>query len=616
LVAGVAITTTLEGYLQITSHSGTWLGDFRFWATFLQIVSLGTIFTIHELEHERSRVPSGAALFYWLFYILASITKTRSLYIRNFTHHESLFALVATNLVLAITVFVLELFIPKKQSAYRTISDEKECPAEYSNIFSTLSFGWLTPLMKRGYKTYLTQEDLWDLAERNTSKTNGKKFSLTWEMETRRTNPSVWRALFKSFGKPYLGFVPVKLAGDILSYVQPTLLRMLISFVDSYRTDKPDPPFRGFLIAMAMFSVSLTQSVCNNQFMNWIFELGSTIKAGLIANIYKKAMRLSNAGREAKSTGDIVNLMAVDTQRISDLSRQGHQLWSSPFQIILCMASLFHLLGWVGLAGVVVMAVMVPVNIYIARIMKRFQHVQMKNKDERTRVTTEILNNIKSIKLYSWTSAFADKLAHIRNDKELKTLRKIGGAQAASRFCWNTTPFLVSCATFTLYVVVNKAPLSVDLVFPALTLFNLLTMPLTQLPNIITSVVESTVAANRLKSFLTAGEIQNDAVESLPAATEDGQESVTMREASFTWGSSDSKQVLSDISFSARKGELNCIVGRVGSGKSSLLQAILGDLHKVHGKVSARGTIAYVAQNAWIMNASVSPKSVCRQSGK
>ncbi|RDI78769.1 hypothetical protein Vi05172_g11350 [Venturia inaequalis] len=605
LVAGVALTTTFEGYLQITSHTRTWFGDFRFWTTFLQILSLGTVFSIHELEHERSRMPSGTALFYWLFYILASIAKTRSLYIRNFTHHKSLFALVATNLVLAITVFVLELLVPKKQSMYRTISDEKECPAEYSNIFSILAFGWLTPLMKRGYKTYLTQEDLWDLAERNTSKTNGKKFSLTWEVEARRKSPSVWRALIKSFGRPYLGFVPVKLAGDILSYAQPTLLRMLISFVDSYQTETPDPPFRGFLIAMAMFSVSFTQSVCNNQFMNWIFELSSTIKAGLIANIYKKAMRLSNAGREAKSTGDIVNLMAVDTQRISDLSRQGHQLWSSPFQIILCMGSLFHLLGWVGLAGVVVMAVMVPVNIFIAGIMKKFQHVQMKNKDERTRVTTEILNNIKSIKLYSWTSAFADKLAHIRNDKELKTLRKIGGAQAASRFCWNTTPFLVSCATFTLYVVVNKAPLSVDLVFPALTLFNLLTMPLTQLPNIITSVVESTVAANRLKSFLLAGEIQNDAVESLPAATGDGQESVKLQGASFTWGSSDSKQVLSDISFVACKGELNCIVGRVGSGKSSLLQAILGDLHKVNGRVSVRGTIAYVAQNAWIMNASV-----------
>ncbi|TID23587.1 abc metal ion transporter [Venturia nashicola] len=605
LVAGVALTTTFEGYLQITSHTRTWSGDFRFWATFLQILSLGTVFSIHELEHERSRVPSGTVLCYWLFYIFASITKTRSLYIQNFTHHQSRFALVATNLVLAITVFVLELLVPKKQSMYRTICDGNECPAEYSNIFSTLAFGWLTPLMKRGYKTYLTMEDLWDLPERNTSKTNGKKFSTTWELEVRRNSPSVWRALFKSFGKPYLGFVPVKLAGDFLSYTQPTLLRMLISFVDSYRTETPDPPFRGFLIAMAMFTVSLTQSVCNNQFMNWIFELSSTIKAGLIANIYKKAMRLSNAGREAKSTGDIVNLMAVDTQRISDLSRQGHQLWSSPFQIILCMASLFQLLGWAGLAGVVVMVVMVPVNIYIAQIMKKFQHVQMKNKDERIRVTTEILNNIKSIKLYSWTSAFADKLAHIRNDKELKTLRKIGGAQAASRFCWNTTPFLVSCATFILYVVVNKAPLSVDLVFPALTLFNLLTMPLTQLPNIITSVVESTVAASRLKSFLLAGEIQNDAVESLPGATENGQETVKVQDASFTWGSSDSKKVLSNINFVARKGELNCIVGRVGSGKSSLLQAILGDLHKVNGEVSVRGTVAYVAQNAWIMNASV-----------
>jgi ATP-binding cassette subfamily C (CFTR/MRP) protein 1 len=321
---------------------------------------------------------------------------------------------------------------------YRGIGDEKECPSEYSNIFSLLSFGWLTPLMKRGYKTYLTEDDLWDLPERNTTKANGDKFSGNWARQVRSGSPSVWGALIASYGKMYLAFVPLKLFADTLSYIQPQLLRLLISFVDSYRTDQPDPPLRGFLIAMTMFAVSLTQSVCNNTFMNFIFEFGTTVKSGLISNIYKKSLRLSNEGRAAKSTGDIVNLMAVDTQRISELARQGHQLWSSPFQITICMFSLYQLLGWAGFAGVAVLIIMIPVNLAIARTMKRFQFEQMRNKDERTRVTTEILNNIKSIKLYSWTTAFAAKLNHIRTNKELKTLRKIGATQAASRFCWNT----------------------------------------------------------------------------------------------------------------------------------------------------------------------------------
>jgi ATP-binding cassette subfamily C (CFTR/MRP) protein 1 len=563
-VAGVALTTLLEGYLQVTNNGG-WFGDARFWATIFQIAALGTVFIVHELEHERSRVPSGALLFYWLFYILASVVKTRSLYIQNFTRHETLFALVATNLVLAIAVFVLELFVPKKQSMYRTIGDEKECPSEYSNIFSLLSFGWLTPLMKRGYKTYLTEEDLWDLPDRNTTKSNGDKFSRKWAIQTRSPNPSVWGALISSYGKTYLAYVPLKLTADTLSYVQPQLLRMLISFVETYRTDRPDPPLRGFLIAMTMFAVSLTQSVCNNTFMNFIFEFGTTIKAALISNIYKKSLKLSNEGRAAKSTGDIVNLMAVDTQRISELARQGHQLWSSPFQITVCMFSLYQLLGWAGFAGVAVLVVMIPINLMIARWMKYFQHEQMKNKDERTRVTTEILNNIKSIKLYSWTTAFAAKLNYIRTNKELKTLRKIGATQAASRFCWNTTPFLVSCATFTLYVLLSNEPLSVDLVFPALTLFNLLTQPLTQLPNVISSVIESAVASGRLKSFLTADELQPDAVSILPAAKQYGEESVRVRGASFTWGDDNAKEVLSNISITARKGQLNCIVGRVST---------------------------------------------------
>lgn len=329
------------------------------------------------------------------------------------------------------------------------------------------------------------------------------------------------------------------------------------------------------------------------------------IKSGLASAIYKKSLKLSNEGRSTKTTGDIVNYMAVDAQRLQDLTQFAQQLWSAPFQITLCMISLYQLVGWSMLSGIAVMIIMIPINGFIARFMKRLQKTQMKNKDARSRLIAEIINNMKSIKLYAWSTAFMNKLNYVRNDMELKNLRKIGAGQAFANFTWSTTPFLVSCSTFAVFVWTRDIPLTTEIVFPALTLFNLLTFPLAILPMVITSIIEASVAVGRLTEYLTAEEIQPDAVVVGSAVEERGDEAVVIRNGTFSWNRHESKDVLKDINFSSRKGELTCVVGRVGSGKSSLLQSILGDLWKIEGNVRVQGTIAYVAQQPWIMNATV-----------
>ena len=229
----------------------------------------------------------------------------------------------------------------------------------------------------------------------------------------------------------------------------------------------------------------------------------------------------------------------------------------------------------------------------------------MKNKDARTRLVTEILNNMKSIKLFAWSTAFMNKLTFVRNEQELKTLRKIGASQAFANFTWSTTPFLVSCSTFTVFVLTRDEPLTTEIVFPALTLFNLLGFPLAVLPMVITSIIEATVAVGRLTSFFMAEELQPDAVQRREPAINMEDEAVRVRDATFTWDRNESRNCLEDINFIAHKGELSCVVGRVGSGKSSLLQAILGDIWKINGEVVVHGATAYVAQQSWVMNASV-----------
>ncbi|RMD42862.1 hypothetical protein DV735_g2276, partial [Chaetothyriales sp. CBS 134920] len=607
VVVALIGNTAFQAVLQILAWPQTWMVDIRFYASAALLVSLGVVFAIHYFEHFRSRTPNGVLLFYWVFFILAYAAKLHSHVARqSYKSRLPTFVSLVVSLALALLEFVLEYFVPKQQSPYDALGASDECPAEYADIFSILTFSWLTPLMKFGYNHFLTADDLWNLRQRDTTRVTGDQLQAAWEIELKKKKPSLWIALIRAFGAPYMRAAGIKAISDCLAFIQPQLLRLLITFVESYRVgNEPQPAITGIAIVFGMFATSVCQTAALHQYFQRAFETGMRVKSSLTAAIYVKSLKLSNEARATQSTGDIVTYMSVDQQRLSDLCQWGLQIFSAPFQIALCMISLYNLVGISFMAGVASMILMVPINGLIARLMKRLQLSQMKFKDSRARLMTEILTNMKSIKLYAWGSAFMDKLSHVRNDLELNNLRKIGAAQAFATFTWSTTPFLVSCSTFAVFVLTNSRPLTTDLVFPALTLFNLLTFPLTILPMLISSIVEASVAVKRLTAFLTADELQPDAVTISDQPAQSGQDSVVIRDATLTWDKSRDRPVLRNINFRATKGELTCIVGRVGAGKSSLLQSILGDLWKINGSIDIRGRIAYVGQQPWVMNASV-----------
>ncbi|EPS42616.1 hypothetical protein H072_3436 [Dactylellina haptotyla CBS 200.50] len=606
ILVGLLFLATITQAALAVEYVQSWAVDISFYTSLLSMVAIGIAFAIHHFEHFRKPISSGILLFFWLFYILLYGVRLQN-YIetQEYETRLPLFIVFTVSFGFIVTVFVLEWVGPKPKHAYDAIEDEN-CPIAESNIFSILTFGWMTPLMQKGYKNFLTADDLWDMRDEDSTHTNGYILEDTWEKELLKKKPSLWIAMARGYGVPF-GFAGLlKIVHDVLAFVQPQLLRYLISFIQSYSTPEPQRPTRGLLISFAMFFASVLQTTALHQYFQRTFEIGMRVRAGLSSQIYKKSLRLSNEGRSARTTGEIVNLMAVDTARLEFLAQYGQNLWSSPFQIIICMISLYDLIGYSMFAGIAVMIIMVPVNWLIARLMKKFQVAQMKNKDSRTRLVAEIINNMKSIKLYAWGAAFMGRLSDIRN-LELKTLRKMGVTQAFANFTWSTSPFLVSCVTFATFALTSDRPLTTEIVFPALTLFNLLTFPLAMLPMVISMIVEAGVAVDRLASFLNAEEVQPDAVIREPPATHQGDVTVKMVNGRFTWNRewTDEKDALKNIDFTARKGELSCIVGRVGQGKSSLLQAILGDLWKKNGSVTVRGSVAYVAQQSWVVNGTI-----------
>lgn len=636
------------------------------------IASLATFFAyllalpFQQYNHTRSRRSSTALLLYWLAQTLAAVAWIRTYLDRTSARKENatgkaLLAIFGARSVLVFVVFGIESAgievgrndkinpvshhareqVHANDSAFSALPDdadpeaknqsehsyETECPENTANIFSRLSFWWMNPMMKLGASKFLTENDLWTLPPGEDSESLGQRFDKIYtQNRSKDGGPRFWTSLAYAYGGTYLIAGLLKASQDALAFVQPQLLRRLLRFVSSWDDARRDdgltaePASRGFMITVSLFIVAVTQTAVLHNYFQRCFVTGMRVRAGLISAIYKKSLRLSNDERGARSTGEIVNLMSVDANRLQDLCTYGHIIWSSVFQMTLAFVSLYNLLGWSAFAGVGVMIVSIPMNTLLARYMRSLAEQNMKIKDKRTRMMNEILTNIKSIKLFAWEEAFTKKLFDVRNGEELKLLRWAGAINAFFNFFWTAIPFFVSLATFITYSLTSEEPLTADIIFPALTLYQLLQFPLTMFAGIVTAWIQALVSARRLSSFLDARELDADAVKvevnehdedeqavATPPAGVDRlqQPLVEIKDGDFKWSHSDPTPTLQDINLSVRKGELLAVLGKVGDGKSSLLSAILGEMYRSDGSVVVRGRTAYFSQGGWAMGASI-----------
>ncbi|KAJ3220874.1 hypothetical protein HK099_003938 [Clydaea vesicula] len=429
-------------------------------------------------------------------------------------------------------------------------------------------------------------EDLWNLKKSDTASYNSEIFQNAWQNETRKKNPSLVWALCAAYGPVFLSAGIFKLGQDSLAFVQPQLLNQLVAFAKSWSTDSkqvPEPLAKGFFIACLMLISAVTQTILLHQYFHITLITSLRIKSAITTAVYKKALTLSNDSRSSSTVGEIVNLMTVDAGRVADLLGYLHILWSGPYQILLALYFLYAALG--------------P-SIFAA---------QMKNKDDRTKLMDELLNGIKVIKLYAWEIPFKKRVTKVR-DAELDGLRKIGFLAAAQSFTWACTPFLVSFSTFLVFSIISEEKLVSEKVFGAIALFNMLQFPLNVFPNVISSLINATVTFERLFKFLSAEELDNNAV-TCERVYSGPINRVEIKNASFYWTkpseNTDLRLILKNISLDCTDKTLIAVVGSVGSGKSSLINSILGEMYKSSGQVILRGSVAYIPQNAWIMNASL-----------
>ncbi|XP_015838719.2 multidrug resistance-associated protein 1 isoform X5 [Tribolium castaneum] len=496
------------------------------------------------------------------------------------------------------------------------------CPEENSSFLSRLLFSWFDSLAWRGFRRPLVDSDLWDMKPEDSASEVVPTFEKHWKRilqkcesnsPTRQTRASykldsarvdivnsstkkqasILPALVKAFGPTFIFGALLKLIQDLLTFVSPHILNLLIQFVKNN-----EEQWKGFLYAGALFVTATIQTIVLSQYFNRMFVVGMRIRTALVSAIYKKALRVSNKARKESTVGEIVNLMSVDAQKFIDLTAYINMIWSAPLQIILALYFLWNILGPAVLAGLAVMIILIPVNGYIANKVKVLQIKQMKNKDERVKLMNEVLSGIKVLKLYAWEPSFEKQILKIRT-KEIQVLKEAAYMNAGTSFIWSCAPFLVSLVSFGTYVMVDEHNiLDASKAFVSVSLFNILRFPLSMLPMMISNLVQAMVSIQRINKFMNAEELDptsvtHDSNESAPLVIENG---------CFNW---DEEQVLKNINIRIEKKSLCAVVGSVGSGKSSLLSAFLGEMDKTSGRVNTVGTIAYVSQQAWIQNATL-----------
>ncbi|XP_061182250.1 multidrug resistance-associated protein 1-like isoform X1 [Saccostrea echinata] len=604
------------------------------------LLFLTMVFCVIMIQYERRRGvhSSGYLLIFWLLLSIYGILMFQSRIrgaIMNGISDIVAFATFQLYFPAILVEFILASLVDGRQRLLKAYSHNKrKSPEEMASFLSKITFWWFTRMVIKGYKDALVLEDLWYLNYEDTCRAVVPYFEKYWYKEVKRsmrkakrkaclqdqssvemgtiqkdgdhmdiTNEShnklpakLFRALVSAYLPAALVTALLKLIYDVMQFISPLLLKLLIKFIE----DKSEYFWRGILYAVLMFVMAMIQSFVLHQYFHGCQLLGMRIRTSVTCLVYRKMLRLSNASKRSSTVGEIVNLMSVDAQRFMDLMTYIHTIWSGPFQIIVALYFLYMELGPSIFAGFGVMIVLIPINALIAKKTRDLQVKQMTLKDGRIKMMNEVLNGIKVLKLYAWELSFEEKILGLRR-RELKVLKTMAFLNACVSFTWTTAPFLVSLVTFAVFVLSDSNKLDAEKAFVSLSLFNILRFPMSMLPQIISNIVQASVSLNRLQKFLNHSELDNDAVQK----DKESKYAVVIENGTFAWEKVSGTVTLKKINIKIPERALVAVVGPVGSGKSSILSAILGDIEKSEGKVTVKGSIAYVAQQAWIQNATL-----------
>ncbi|XP_053368772.1 ATP-binding cassette sub-family C member 10 [Clarias gariepinus] len=526
------------------------------------------------------------------------------------------------------------LIAPEPAGGEMVAEDGCNCP-------SRLLYLWLNVQLRQGQRGELKKpSDVLQLPQRLRTKAVTQRFSQCWakclnnkkprtlegnqqdglyseiqpEEEMSHHEVRLLTVLHKAFGARYYLLGVLKLMASLLAFAGPLLLSWLVGFMET----EGAPLSTGVWCAVGLFLSTFLAAFLRNVFVFEVSKVALEARAAVVSTIYAKALRVSSSALSRFTTGEVVNYMSTDTDRLVNFFNSFHEVWSLPFQFILALYLLYLQVGVAFLGGLTVAFLLVPLNkVLAARILENNKHM-LTHKDNRVKLMTEVLFGIRVLKFYNWEQHITEKITQSR-EKELSHLKALKYLDAVCVYTWAALPVVISILTFITYVLLGNS-LTAAKVFTTLALVGMLILPLNAFPWVLNGTLEAKVSLDRIQLFLSLNDQDFSAYYS-QVYPEDPLTAIQLTEANFSWmkidrhsnsdiedASATGSLYLRNLNLSVKKGSLFVVVGKVGCGKSSLLAGITGELNRLGGIVHVQGReegFGFVAQEPWIQHATV-----------
>uniref|UniRef100_A0A6Q2WVM9 ATP-binding cassette, sub-family C (CFTR/MRP), member 9 n=1 Tax=Esox lucius TaxID=8010 RepID=A0A6Q2WVM9_ESOLU len=643
------------------------------------IAATTSVVYYHNIETSNFPKLLLALFIYW---ILAFITKSIKLWkfaecyvgVRHLRFCINAMLVILYGLLMAVEINVIRRYVffanPQKVKPPEDLQDlGVRFLQPFVNLLSKATYWWMNPLIIGAHKRPIELKKIGKLPIAMRALTNYLKLKDAYEDQREPDKaPSLWRSMYRAFGRPILLSSTFRYLADLLGFAGP----LCISGIVKHLNTKPNSTKSDDDIYFGVYFMSSTQLLQNTSVLAVLLFLALilqrtflqasyyvTIETGINlrgAMIYNKILRLStsNMSMGEMTLGQINNLVAIETNQLMWFLFLCPNLWAMPVQIVMGVILLHYLLGTSALIGASVIVLLAPVQYLIATKLADTQKSTLDHSTDRLKKTSEILKGIKLLKLYAWENIFCDSVEDTRG-KELTSLRTFALYTSMSIFMNAAIPIAAVLVTFVSHVLIIGSRPSPSEAFAALALFHILVTPLFLLSTVVRFAVKALVSVQKLGEFLQSDEIGEDSwrngdmsvsldtctkhpggvsTHPLPNLTMSqyrpwlnlhkpelvllrlmSSYSVQVSHGFFTWGSNLS--TLADINVCIPTGQLTMIVGQVGCGKSSLLLAMLGEMQSISGKVcwsnpllserneGNRYSVAYATQKSWLLNATV-----------
>ncbi|KAL4705012.1 hypothetical protein ACJJTC_009800 [Scirpophaga incertulas] len=494
-------------------------------------------------------------------------------------------------------------------------------PGENSNILSKIFLTWSFSLFKRGYKESINLEDLWQARQSDHSGRLGDRLEEAWcqELEkSRKTGdkPSLSKAIIRSFWLEYM--VCGIFAGFMFIVLWPLIPYTLAKFIAYFAGEKTPAAYStAHIYNFCMNFLSILTAIMLNHLHLAQGCIGMRVRIASCSIMYRKILKLDRIGMGKTETGQVINIMSNDVNRFDLVALFLNYIWVMPIVVPVVSYLVWQHVQYATFAALAVIFLQVVlVQVYLSNLQGVLRGKIARRTDERVKVMSELVSGVQVIKMYAWEKPF-EKLVDRLRKLEVKYISRTSMVKGFSTALTVFTERFILFATMVTFVVMGGT-VRAEITFSLVQYFNLLQLACNIFfPIALSFLAETKVSIRRLEEFLSLEEINTSKeTEANGYIKTNGVTDTKMEKLKPTalmlsgvnasWQPEAIVNTLRNINVTIQPGEFIGVAGLVGSGKSSLLQLILGELPPIKGTVSLGcSRISYASQEPWLFSGTV-----------